>query len=116
MGMAGFSMQEGSGANMLLNNGLVSAAGWLQLHLPGAVRTYCSTSRNMTTAAGLTGIGTEPYFGIGQRAILVQTPEGALMAIPRECNQGRCLLRLTSVPDHIRAAHRSTLTQICSDP
>lgn len=35
---------------------------------------------NMISAAGLTGIGTEPYFGIGQRAILVQTPEGALMA------------------------------------
>jgi hypothetical protein len=35
---------------------------------------------SMTKTAGLTGIGTEPYFGIGQRAVLVQTPEGALVA------------------------------------
>ncbi len=27
--------------------------------------------------AGLTGIGTEPSFAIGQRAVLVQTPQGA---------------------------------------
>ena len=28
---------------------------------------------------GLTGIGTEPMFGIGQRALLVQTPEGNVL-------------------------------------
>ena len=28
---------------------------------------------------GLTGIGTEPSFAIGQRALLVQTPEGNLL-------------------------------------
>ena len=46
----------------------------------------------MHVAAGLTGIGTEPYFGIGQRAILVQTPEGAPTA---------CLMHEPSAIAHV---------------
>jgi hypothetical protein len=38
-----------------------------------------STNRVETLEPGLTGIGTTPTFAIGQRALLVQTPEGNLL-------------------------------------